>query len=165
MIYFDAPWSTKLKLITAFVTVLLLAIPARAWFNSSTPVEGISLFVTLLAPIVLIAGGYLYSIKRYGLSSTEIVVERPIGSKRFPLNELESAAFDPIQTAGSLRIFGNGGFYSFSGYFQNARLGRYRAYMMNRDHAVILTFPKAVVVISPKDPAAFVEQVNSLLHS
>jgi hypothetical protein len=70
-----------------------------------------------------------------------------------------SVKFDPEATRRSIRTFGNGGFFSFTGYFRNQELGSYRAFMTDRRHAVILRFPSSVIVISPDPPEDFVNRI------
>jgi len=60
---------------------------------------------------------------------------------------------------GSIRLFGNGGFFSFTGVFQSRKLGRYRAFVTDPARCVILRFTGRVVVVSPADPEAFIRDV------
>jgi hypothetical protein len=52
----------------------------------------------------------------------------------------------------SLRLFGNGGLFSITGIFQNATLGRYRAFVTDPKQAVVLRYESRVVVLSPANP-------------
>ena len=55
-----------------------------------------------------------------------------------------------------LRLFGNGGLFSYHGWFWNRRLGRYRLYATDPERAVVLRFARRTIVVSPGEPAAFV---------
>lgn len=61
---------------------------------------------------------------------------------------------------GSVRTFGNGGFFGFIGWFRHALLGSYRAYATDPANAVVLHFEDDTVVITPDDPAAFARSVE-----
>jgi hypothetical protein len=60
---------------------------------------------------------------------------------------------------GSLRTFGNGGAFSFTGFYYNKRLRSYRAYVTDPRRAVILRYANRRVVLSPASPADFVDDL------
>jgi len=64
---------------------------------------------------------------------------------------------------GSLRLFGNGGIFSFTGLFWKRGLGLYRAFATDPGRAVILKFRKRTVVITPADPLRFIVRVRTHL--
>ena len=68
---------------------------------------------------------------------------------------------DPTLLAGSWRTFGNGGFFSMSGWFYSKTLGRYRAFVTDRRDAVILKFVDRTIVVSPNPAQEFAETVLS----
>jgi hypothetical protein len=59
-----------------------------------------------------------------------------------------------------VRICGNGGVYSFIGWYWSKRLGRFRAYVTDLHRTVVLTFPHGRIVLSPDRPEAFVEALT-----
>lgn len=61
---------------------------------------------------------------------------------------------------GSLRICGNGGIFSFSGWFWNKRLGAYRALVTDGAKTVVLRFDKRKWVVSPDAPEEFVRELG-----
>jgi len=66
---------------------------------------------------------------------------------------------------GSIRLFGNGGLFSFSGFFRNQALGIYRAYVTDPALTVVLVFAERTLVISPVQPEAFVKRLYSVDYS
>jgi hypothetical protein len=56
----------------------------------------------------------------------------------------------------SVRLWGNGGFFSFTGFYFNRLLGRYRAWVTDPRRVVVLRFPARTVVISPAEPEEFI---------
>jgi hypothetical protein len=67
---------------------------------------------------------------------------------------------DSTAMKGSIRIFGNGGLFSFSGSFRNRKLGSYRAYVTDVKNAVVIKLPSGVLVVSPDSPDRFVDAVR-----
>ena len=55
----------------------------------------------------------------------------------------------------ALRTCGNGGLFSFTGFYWSKRLGPFRAYVTNHRHCVVLRLAGKTVVMSPDDPEAF----------
>ncbi|HXZ86218.1 MAG TPA: PH domain-containing protein, partial [Myxococcota bacterium] len=68
---------------------------------------------------------------------------------------------DAQAMTGSMRLFGNGGLFSFTGLFQSRTLGRYRAFVTDPARAVVLRTARRVVIVSPAEPQAFVEAARA----
>jgi hypothetical protein len=62
--------------------------------------------------------------------------------------------------AGSIRVFGNGGLFSFTGLYQNKRLGSYRAYVTDDKRTVVVRLKEKTIVISPEFPDEFVRTID-----
>lgn len=77
-----------------------------------------------LFPLVIIAGGALFTIRGYTLTPDTILVHRLFWTTRLPLTGLQSVQFEPDAMRGSIRTFGNGGLFSFTGFFRNKDIGR-----------------------------------------
>lgn len=60
----------------------------------------------------------------------------------------------------SVRLWGNGCFFSFTGYYFNRLLSRYRAWVTDPRRVVVLRFPARTVVISPAEPEEFIRDVE-----
>ena len=101
----------------------------------------------------------LFTIRGYSITPDAIMVRRLFWNTRLPIAELQSAKFDPNATEKSIRTFGNGGLFSFSGFYHNKTLGTYRAFLTDPKQTVVLTFPKRSVVISPAQPDDFVREL------
>ena len=101
----------------------------------------------------------LFSVRGYALKPDTLLVKRLLWNTEVPLRGLRSADADPTLLAGSWRTFGNGGFFSFSGWFYNKALGKYRAFVTNHDDTVVLRFSDRTVVVSPSPADEFAAQV------
>ena len=72
---------------------------------------------------------------------------------------LESARFLPNAMRWSVRTFGNGGFFSFSGFYWNKLLGGYRAFVT--DPTVVLRYSSSRKgLLSPAEPDDFVHELG-----
>jgi len=159
MKHYEAPWSTSLIVMSIITTVLCLGIPVGAWFNlAAKPPPGVLGCVVLL-PLVILFVTALFTIRGYSISSDSILVQRLLWSTALPRAGLESAQVEPDAMRGSIRTFGNGGAFSFSGFFYNKRLGSYRAYVTDPRRAVVLRYANRRVVLSPAAPEDFVNDL------
>ena len=68
------------------------------------------------------------------------------------LTGLQAVEVDPTAMRDAHMTFGSGRFGDFFRTFRNDRLGQFRAYATDRDHAVVLRFLEHTVVVSPADP-------------
>jgi hypothetical protein len=157
---FRAPWSKSLIVASTFATLVCLGVSYALWTlplgDSSEPLR----FSLGLLPLAIILLCALFTVRGYSISNDALLIHRLLWKTRISLSGLQSVKFDPEGTHGSIRTFGNGGFFSFTGYFRNKELGSYRAFMTDRRRAVVLRFPASVIVISPDPPEDFVNTIS-----
>ena len=60
---------------------------------------------------------------------------------------------------GSIKVCGNGGMFSISGWFWSKKLGFFRAYATNLNCTVILRWEKRTAVLSPDNAVEFVQEL------
>jgi len=160
-----APWSTALKVMSLLGTVVLCAVSYAAFRAIPTPTgftHHFGLGVALIPLVVLIASLF-FVVRGYSVDARHLIVERLVTTTRIPLAGLTRAWIDPSACKGSIRVFGNGGLFSFSGWFYSKRLGRYRLFATDFRHAVVLGLPRGNVVISPAAPHAFIEHLQRVV--
>jgi hypothetical protein len=154
MKHYRAPWSTSLVVLTALATMLLLgSATALLWHGKQSALGA------LLAAVW--AGSLLFVIRGYTIAPDAIEVHRLLWRTRLLLRDLESVRCDPGAMRGSLRLFGNGGLFSFTGLYRNPTLGTYRAFVTDPSRSVILRFPARTVVLSPAEPETFAQELRS----
>jgi PH (Pleckstrin Homology) domain-containing protein len=159
MIHFCAPWSKSLAVASAFATLACLGVSYVLWTTLvDASLEPLRFWLALL-PLAIILICALFTVRGYAIANHALLVERLFWRTLVPLDGLKSAAFDPDATRWSIRTFGNGGFFSFTGYFRNQKLGPYRAFMTDRRRAVVLRFLDRVIVVSPDRPEDFVNVI------
>ena len=157
---FDAPWSAPLRWISGLATTLLAAIAlVVASRVSGPPARFLVVAGLLLVPMASV----LFVVLGYEVVGGSLRVQRLLWTDSIPLASLSSVDRDPTLTAGSWRLCGNGGLFSFTGWFRSKALGTYRAYVTDFGRTVVLRFhDRRTVVVSPEDPAAFVDAVRRL---
>jgi Bacterial PH domain len=160
MTHFRAPWSKSLIVASTFATLVCLGVSYTLWTVLVDPsLEPLRFWLALL-PLAIILICALFTVRGYSITNDAILVERLLWTTRVPLDGLKSVVFDPHATRGSMRTFGNGGFFSFTGYFRNKELGSYRAFMTDRRRAVVLRFLDRVILMSPDRPEDFVKTIS-----
>lgn len=156
---FAAPWATSLKVISFLSTILLLAI---MWLIPS-PAQPPWLTPALRTfPMVLLAGCALFTVRGYEVADGWLNVRRLLWVTRIPLHTLTDAEWRQGAFGWAWRTCGNGGLYSFTGWYHQKPLGSFRALATRTTDAVILKFSdRKPIVVTPEDPAAFVEAVRA----
>ncbi len=148
--YFQAPWGWSLWTVT---------VAAGGGLVIGAAVSG-SLWVQVLLGSILL-GTLVFSVRGYSVQGGQIHIHRLGWTTRFDLEELQDVDMQPGVMNGSIRTFGNGGLFGFTGWYRNSTLGSYRAYATTGENAVVLHTDDGPVVVTPDDPAAFVEAVEA----
>lgn len=117
---------------------------------------------TLLPLALLLAVPFM--VRGYVVEGNILQVQRLLWTTPIPLKDLQSAEAVPNALRGSIRLFGNGGIFSFTGWFRSKALGKFRAFVNDLNRTVVLRFPDRTMVVSPDDPAAFVQTANSTIE-
>lgn len=118
-------------------------------------------FWAYLLPLALVFGTALFTVRGYSLTSDAILVHRLFWVTRLPRVGLQSARVEPEAFRGSIRTCGNGGLFSFSGWFRSPSLGSFRAFATNPKLAVVLRYADRTIVVSPADPESFVDELSA----
>jgi len=155
MKHYKAHWGTSLIVVSSLSTVVCLGIAFVLFKHGGT---ALWLGLSLLA---LIVGCALFAIRGYTVTPDAMLVHRLLWMTRLPLAGLQSARFEPNAMRWSIRTFGNGGFFSFSGFYRNKLLGAYRAFVTDRHQTVVLRYGGRTVVVSPSAPEEFAHELVS----
>jgi hypothetical protein len=158
-IEFLAPWNARLRsssLVSVLVLSALFISGIVSWSRTGWPLN-----LTLLGlPIVIVASTVLTMVRGYVLTESELRVRRLGWETRLPLDGLVSVTGDNEAMQRSIRLFGNGGMFAFTGEFWNRSLGRYRALATDPTRAVVLKYANRRIVITPHDPQKFIVQAR-----
>ena len=149
---FKAPWCKTLWIVSAVATVILLGVAA-------IPSPG--LWWMRLLPLALLMGAVPFIVRSYTIQDETLLIRRLFWDTRVDLSGLREVRFDPAALSGSIRTCGNGGLFSFTGWYWNRKLGSYHAYVTDLSRTVVLTFDKRRVVVTPENPEAFVQELTA----
>jgi hypothetical protein len=159
-----APWPAGLKLTSAVGTILIAAVGYAAYRAIPTPsgfTHYFGLGIALVLPAILVVS-FLFAVTGYAVDGSDLYIQRPLWQTRISLTGLSRFWLEPAACKGSIRIFGNGGLYSFTGLYQSPKLGRYRLFATDLVQSVVLALPARVVVVTPATPRAFVDHLHHL---
>lgn len=152
---YKAPWDGLLVTLSSLLTALCLGITFLVFQQG-----GRAMWFGWL-PLGLIVGCALFAIRGYTVTPDAILVRRLFWTTRLPRAGLQSAQFEPDAMRRSIRTFGNGGFFSYSGFYRSERLGSYRSLVTDRHQTVVLRYAGSTVVVSPALPVEFAHEVAS----
>lgn len=158
---YAAPWCRGVVIATSLSTLLLCAVPIIGL--NAGPHELLAWRALMLAlPLIALPLGILFMVRGYRATAHGIEIERFGWSTRLPLAGLRRLCADPQALAGSVRRWGNGGFFGITGFYSNPRYGRFRAWATDPARAVVLQFGGHTVMLTPDDPQRFVREVGDL---
>lgn len=154
--HFSAPRSRSVKIVTTLAIGLIVALN----FLPLLPRANVPLAVGVFVLWGVLLFCLFYSVNGFSIKNGQLLVHRLGWATRFDLVRLSGFEVNPHAMMGSIRLFGNGGVFCFIGFYRNAVIGRYRAYVTDPAKAVVLEFGGRKIVVSPDDPPAFVEALR-----
>lgn len=149
--FFPASYDTATKITTA----VLCAIVIVATIGTGSPiVAGIG--------ALILGSAYAWSPRGYTIAGRAILVKRPVGAARLPLEgvrEARAATSDDFR--GCIRLWGDGGLFGYYGLFRTSKLGKSTWYLTNRGNAVVLVTEAKTALFSPDDRDGFLAAIRS----
>lgn len=149
-----APWSKSLIVASALGSGLIAAVTTAALSTNRS-----SNWV-LLVPAAVLVGAVVFTIRGYTVGPDAVLIHRLLWATRLRLSGLKQATYEPDAARGGLRTSGNGGLFAVTGWYYNRRLGKYRAFLTDPRRAVVLRYETRTVVLSPKDPERFLDDLE-----
>lgn len=162
---FAAPWGRLLKGMSAFVVLLFIAIIVSDGFVFHS-IKGLPHWMwpsTAGLMIIVLLVCLPFVIRGYVVTNEGILIRRLWWNTVLPRDTLVSAEVAPNAMSKSIRTCGNGGLFSFTGFYWNKQIGHYKAYVNDLNRTVVVRTKKRTAVLSPDDPKAFVDAVNALV--
>lgn len=114
----------------------------------------------MVLPLLILPGAALFIIRGYEIEPNVLAIRRLLWTTRLSLSGLQSATAEPNAMRGSLRLCGNGGLFSITGWYRNRALGNYRAFVTHLKKTVVLRFANRTVVVSPEKPEQFAAEIS-----
>lgn len=152
---FDAPWSPSLMWISWGATAMFVGFSI---FLISVQKPGVWFPSVAMNCIWLLTA--LFTVRGYRLQDQTLYVQRLIWETRIDLRGLEKAYQEPEAFRRCFKTFGNGGLFSFSGYFRSKKLGTFRCWVTDTKKSVVLEVKGKKLVISPDSPESFLLAVS-----
>ena len=114
--------------------------------------------------LILVFGlSYFFSIREYEIDDRSIIIHRPFDTIVIPKAAIKKAmAVNKKDLRFSIRTFGIGGVFSYTGQFWNGRFGSMTWYVTRMDSAVMLiTSTNKKTVVSPDNREKFIAMLTS----
>lgn len=150
---FDVHYGRAIKAISALGACVLLSVPAFAWFSDAEPAWLLA-GITVVAVLTLGASA-LFAVRGYELDAEGLYVLRPVG-RLLAARRVKAIETEGLNVWKLLRVFGNGGLFSFSGWFRMRGRGVGRVWVTDPANLVLLETDARWVMLSPADRAGFI---------
>lgn len=159
-----ARWPLGLKLVSGLGTLALAGVGFSAYRDLPVHAGFTHEFGLAVAcvPFAILLFSLLFVVTGYDLEGTDLLVNRLFWSTRIPLIGLKQVYAEPVMCKGTIRLFGNGGLFAFTGLYRNKKLGNFRLFATDLSRSVVLVLPERTVVITPAWPDSFIRHVALL---
>lgn len=140
-------FSKGVVLTTIIVSGVLAFAVVDMWHRGLVPA-----IVTCAVVVAVAVSVLLYMPLRLIVDAQAVRVVHPIGQTKILRSEIiEIRAISREDIAGSLRIFGSGGYFGWYGIFESAKIGRYCMYSGNRESLYLVCTAQRRYVISSRN--------------
>jgi hypothetical protein len=156
---YQAPWGKALMVISSLLVVLSVVNVVGLPILMVNVPKGIAIFAQWALPAIVLCC-LPFMIRGYEITDDAILIRRLFWTTRLNRAGLKSVEAIPKAMSKSLRACGNGGGFSFTGWYWSKPLGFYRAFVTDLNRTVVLRFEKRTVVVSPGDPEDFVTELK-----
>ena len=154
MIQTSAGLSLPIKIVTVILMIITIGFGIASFFNINLLIPA-----GLCAAILILC--YFFAPMSYELSNKTLIVRSRLSKSEF----LPVEKCSKISTSFSfgIKLWGNGGCFAITGIYWNKIYGKFRAYVTSTkaNDLVLLETKNTKIIISPKQPAEFVETWNS----
>jgi len=154
---FKARWGKSLILISVLATAVCFGAAVYSWTKGHT---GFRFWLPLSLPFAALPFAALpFMVRGYHITPERLEVRRLFWKTSIALADETSAEHSPGAMTGCLRIFGNGGLFSFTGWFWNRRHGIFRVFATDSRNMVVVKTGGKTVMVSPMNPEEFIRAV------
>lgn len=146
------------KLATGFIFILLLGFLCLTIFGllnaNSDMVKGTGLAFVII--LLVIIGTYITSPSSYTIIEGNIVIKLN-SSREIKIPFRETKKIEPIKEERTLKVFGNGGLFGYTGTFRARNTGLHQRWVTDRSKMILIETIHKKYIISPKDPQSFIQ--------
>ncbi len=147
------------KWVSALSCALLIGLGLMFQFSATRLPSGLNWMSWALMALPLIC--LLFIVRGYRIDGGTLYVRRLVHETAIDLRDLSSVEVVPKAFDRALRVFGNGGLFSFSGWFWRRGMGLMKAYAMDIGPGLLLRWSDRAVVLTPTDPQAMQERLKA----
>jgi hypothetical protein len=148
---FSASYDGATKIISALVCLFILALIVVTH----------NLFTSALLMLVILVS-YAYSPRGYVITDRSILVQRLAGQPRISLDDVrEVRRATPDDFRRSIRLRGSSGLFGYYGLFRSPKLGKFTAYVTNRNNRVVVITGSKTALFSPDDVDEFLNAIHA----
>ena len=159
--FFKASLDKMAKALTIAITIVFVIVIGGnvVLFNAGERLVSV-LTILLIAGIYISI--YLFHITGYEVVKDALIIHRPIKNKSIPLNDIaRGRKIEKGELRWTLRTFGNGGLFGYTGHFFNKKIGSMRWFATRLDQGVLLqTRDEFNILLTPDEPEAFLQALR-----
>ena len=160
----------KLTKIITYVVVAIMILPPVLGYSTFLKAgkDQVAMFGLFIGPViifVLMIAMYLLSPLSVEITNTGLIIHRKIYSRNILFKDIESIRMaEPDEMNGTIRTFGNGGLFGYTGMYWNKKLGSMRWYCSQRKNYILIDKEgNKRIVITPDDPDDFIKDVRQFI--
>jgi Bacterial PH domain len=112
-------------------------------------------------PFILAIGILAFAPRECTIVGNDLRVKTRIGTLKYDLTEMRGAlpvSPEDIRFGKTIRLFGAGWPLKPYGYFSNAKLGRFLAFVTDWQKMVLIVFPTKRLLVSPDNPKIILDR-------
>lgn len=162
---FKASWGPLVYWISFLMLVILFLIEVLfKWIGMS--LSGSFEFVFYLIPIVILTISYITRVKAFSFNvdNGELIIFRGFYQKKINISDIVSLEKPYISMWKLKKRIGNGGLFGFTGSFSYPKIGKFKSFVTNWEHAILIRTEKQNYIISPDEEEAFMDVLSNYLE-
>ena len=169
---FKASWGIFLIVMTSIASIILLGCIVTGLFGAigiiTVQLDEYYILWNLFMfgiPGIIIISTLFSMVRKYEIQDSKLLIHRLLWKKVIDLSNITSVEFDPKAVKSSIRLFGNGGLFVFSGIYRNKKLGNYVIFATDFKNSVVIKTKEKTSVVTPENPGTFVKKLKSLIKN
>jgi hypothetical protein len=154
---FSAPFDRTSQFVTIAVSGCIALIYIFI-LNFQKDMPDFAKIMLIVVFLVIVAIPYFFSVRRYTLGSNTLEISFILHKRTIAIADITEIVFpNHNNLAGSIRLFGSGGFFGYSGHYYLKSIGKYIIYANSTRNTVLIRSKQGkTFVLAPETPENFV---------